>query len=90
MKKKTRIILIIVGILILVALIFSAIYYEITQKQAKTTTNNETENNQKYKTIENVPLDYNFADMIEDKCYIVMSPNIVYHMNQLKYAIMLM
>lgn len=82
MKKKTKIILIFIGMLVLVALICLAVHCRIVQEQNKTITN-ETEDNQKYTSIDNVPFDYNFADMVEDKYYIVMSPNIVYHIKEL-------
>lgn len=39
--------------------------------------------NQKYIELENVPLDYNFAQMVEDRCYIVTNSNTVYHIEEL-------
>ncbi len=82
MKKKTKIILIIVGMLVLASSIFFAVSYKVAQNP-KNVIKNEVGNNQKYTPIEDVPFDYNFADMVEDKCYIVMPPNIVYHIKEL-------
>lgn len=39
--------------------------------------------NKKYTDLEDVKMDYNFAQMVEDKCYIVMNSNIVYHIEEL-------
>ena len=39
--------------------------------------------NKKYTDLEDVKIDYNFAQMVEDKCYIVMNSNIVYHIEEL-------
>ena len=38
---------------------------------------------QKYVELENMPLDYNFSQMVEDKCYIVTNSNTVYHIEEL-------
>ena len=37
----------------------------------------------KYIELENTPLDYNFSQMVEDKCYIVTNSNTVYHIEEL-------
>lgn len=42
----------------------------------------ETES-KKYIELENTPLDYNFSQMVEDKCYIVTNSNKVYHIEEL-------
>jgi len=39
--------------------------------------------NKKYTDLEDVKLDYNFAQMVEDKCYIVTNSNTVYHIKEL-------
>lgn len=41
------------------------------------------QNNGKYTELENVKLDYDLAQMIEDKCYIVMDSGAVYHTDEL-------
>lgn len=38
---------------------------------------------QKYRDLEDVELDYDFAQMVEDKCYIVMDSGVVYHADKL-------
>ena len=37
----------------------------------------------KYVELENMELDYNFSQMVEDKCYIVTNSNTVYHIEEL-------
>lgn len=39
--------------------------------------------NKKYTDLEDVKLDYNFTQMVEDKCYIVTNSNTVYHIKEL-------
>lgn len=39
--------------------------------------------NKKYINLEDVTLDYKFAQMVEDKCYIVTNSNTVYHIKEL-------
>jgi len=43
--------------------------------------------NKKYIELENGPLDYNFSQMVEDRCYIVMNSNTVYHIEELDNVI---
>lgn len=43
----------------------------------------EIVNNQKYTDLEDVNIYYGVAEMVEDKCYIVMNSNIIYHIEEL-------
>ncbi len=57
--------------------------YEDFEKEIEENINQQPESNLKYKSLEDVTIDYDLADMIDDKCYIVMNSNTVYHIEEL-------
>ena len=57
--------------------------YDDFKEEIEENINQQPESNLKYKPLEDVTLDYDLADMIDDKCYIVMNSNTVYHIEEL-------
>lgn len=94
MKKKLKIAIIIILIFVLSALIFFGLHYLRLQKQkdiksgsiSNEEKDKETKYNNKYIELENIPLgslNYGLSEMIEDRYYIVMNSNTVYHKEEL-------
>ena len=99
MKKKVKIILIIIIILSILALTFFVVDLSRIKKGEKPifwmlkssdfkeeielNANKQPEKTSKYRALEDVESDYDLAKMIEDKCYIVMNSNVVYHIEEL-------
>ena len=82
MSKKEKLILIVTGIILVVILICLGII-RVVRNSNNQNEEQKIENSTNYIELEKVPLDYNFADMVEDKCYIVTNSNTVYHIEQL-------
>lgn len=86
MSKKVKLILIVTVIILGIILICLGVIRVVRNSNNENTNQNEEvkiENRTNYIELEEVPLDYNFADMVEDKCYIVTNSNTVYHIEQL-------
>ncbi len=87
MKTKTKIIITILAsiILSLSILIVTITGIKRTEKMPikESKVNEQAIQESKYEELENIPLDYDFANMIEDECYVVMNGNAVYNIEQL-------
>ena len=86
MSKKVKLILIVTVIILGIILICLGVIRVVRNSNNENTNQNEEvkiENRTNYIELEKIPLDYNFADMVEDKCYIVTNSNTVYHIEQL-------
>ena len=57
--------------------------YDDFKHEIEENTNKQPEDNSKYVALEDVKLDYNLANMVEDKCCILMNSDIVYHIEEL-------
>lgn len=82
MSKRVKLMLIVTGIILVVILICLGVI-RVVRNSNNQNEEPKIENSTNYIELEKVPLDYNFADMVEDKCYIVTNSNTVYHIEQL-------
>ena len=59
--------------------------YDDFKKEIIKNSNSKTEDmyKVKYEKLENIELDYDLAKMVEDRCYILMNSNTVYHIDEL-------
>lgn len=57
--------------------------YDDFKEEINKNSNRETQNSQKYMKLEDVEVDYDLAKMVEDRCYILMNSNTVYHIEEL-------
>lgn len=83
-KQKIMVISILIA-LFCIGLVLG-LYTQISRKNKEIVNkNNENQivSSKKYINLEDVKLDYNFAQMVEDKCYIVTNSNTVYHIKEL-------
>lgn len=86
MSKKFKIIFIIIGVVIISIITYLVVTKIIQNNDNENIRENEQhkiENSKKYEKLENIPLDYNFSKMVEDKCYIVTNSNAIYHIETL-------
>lgn len=83
MSKKVKIIFVIIGIVLISVLTYLGVTKVIQNENIKQNEQSKIENSKKYEKLEDMPLDYDFVKMVEDKCYIVTNSNVVYHIEQL-------
>ena len=85
-KSKIMIIMFAIIVLLLVILTITIIGVRRTAKQPikEPVINEPSIQNTKYEDLENIPLDYDFAKMVEDKCYVVMNGNTTYNVSQME------
>lgn len=88
MKTKSKIMIIMLAIIVLLLVIFTITIIGVkrtAKKPIKEPVIKEPSiQNVKYEELENIPLDYDFAKMVEDKCYIVMNGNTIYNVSQME------
>ena len=90
MKNKNKIIA--MSVIFVILIIIGLKYFPVNFRQEmfgfeesyEEKFNSEENGSKKYIELEDVELDYNFAQMVEDKCYIETNSNAVYHIKELE------
>lgn len=86
MEKKKKIILLITILIIILVLIIAVIATSIAIEDRKVGDIYSKENYEaksiRYVELKDLPLDYNFTDMVADGCYIIMNTDIVYNVSK--------
>lgn len=88
MKKKNKIILLVTVLIAILLIITTAIALTSTRKDRENQTMDSKKNyeakSKRYADLEDIPIDYNFVDMVGDGCYITMYTGVVYNASRLE------